>query len=74
MFCRIRDRESIPGMTLYRASGAAGAIGCGLAFFVLGLFLLTPLAVFLLKGLGWTLVVVGGVLAALGAWTWWKSR
>ena len=59
---------------LMRATGAAGAIGCGLALFWLGLFLLTPLAVFLLKGVGWTLIVVGALLAAIGAWTWWKSR
>ena len=58
----------------YRATGAAGTIGCGLAILCLGLFLLTPLAVLLLKGVGWTLVVVGVLLAALGAWTWWKSR
>lgn len=61
-------------MMFYRATGAAGAIGCGLALVCLGLFLLTPVAVFLLKGLGWTLVAVGVVLAALGTWTWWKSR
>ena len=59
---------------LYRTNGAVGAIGCGLAIVCLGLFLLTPVAVFLLKGLGWTLVAVGVVLAALGAWTWWKGR
>lgn len=58
----------------YRARGAAGAVGCGLALLCLGLFLLTPLAVLLLKGLGWTLVVVGVLLAGIGAWTWWKSR
>ena len=58
----------------YRATGGAGAIGCGLAFFCLGLFLLTPVAVFLLKGLGWTLMAVGILLAALGAWAWWKSH
>ena len=40
----------------------------------LSLFLLTPVAVLLLKGVGWTLVVVGVLLAALGAWTWWKRR
>ena len=34
---------------LYRANGAVGAIGCGLAVVCLGLFLLTPVAVFLLK-------------------------
>ena len=59
---------------LYRANGAVGAIACGLAVVCLGLFLLKPVAVFLLKGLGWTLVAVGVVLAALGAWTWWKGR
>ena len=58
----------------YRATGAAGAIGCGLALLCLGLFLLTPLAVLLLKGLGWTLVVAGVLLAGLGVWTWRKSR
>ena len=61
-------------MMFYRATGAAGAIGCGLALFCLGLFLLTPLAALLLKGVGWMLVAVGVLLAALGTWTWWKSR
>ena len=61
-------------MMLYRANGAAGAIGCGLAFVCLGLFLLTPVAVFLIKGVGWALIVVGVLLAVFGAWTWWKRR
>ena len=61
-------------MVFYRATGAAGAIGCGLALLCLGLFLLTPLAVLLLKGVGWMLIVVGVLLAALGVWTWRKSR
>jgi hypothetical protein len=56
-------------MMLHRATGAAGAIG-----WCLGLFLLTPPAVLLLKGVGWALVVVGILLAGLGAWTWWKGR
>ena len=42
--------------------------------FCLGLFLLTPLAMRLMKGVGWTLVAVGILLAAIGAWMWWKSR
>jgi len=61
-------------MMLYRANGAAGAIGCGLALVCLGLFLLTPVAVFLLKGVGWALIVLGVLLAILGAWAWWKRR
>ncbi|MCY4559886.1 MAG: hypothetical protein OXF79_26715 [Chloroflexi bacterium] len=59
---------------IYRATGAAGAIGCGLAILCLGLFLLTPVAVLLLKGVGWTLMAVGVLLAAVGAWAWWKRR
>ncbi len=59
---------------IYRATGAAGAIGCGLVILCLGLFLLTPVAVLLLKGVGWTLVAVGVLLAALGVWTWLKRR
>ena len=42
---------------LLRATDALGVTGCGLALFCLGLFLLTPLAVLLLKGVGWMLVV-----------------
>ncbi len=61
-------------MMLYRANGAAGAVGCGLALCCLGLFLLTPVAVFLLKGVGWALIVLGVLLAVLGAWAWWKRR
>ena len=37
-------------MLMYRAAGPAGALGCGLALLCLGLFLLTPVAVLLLKG------------------------
>ena len=61
-------------MMLYRANGAVGAIGCGLAIGFLGLFLITPVAVFLLKGVGWALIVMGVLLLILGAWTWWKRR
>ena len=61
-------------MMLYRANGAAGVIGCGLALVCLGLFLLTPVAVFLLKGVGWALIVLGVLLAILGAWAWSKRR
>ena len=37
---------------IYRASGASGALGCGLALLCLGLFLLTPLGLLLIKGRG----------------------
>ena len=61
-------------MMLYRASGPFGPIGCGLALLFLGLFLLTPLAVILIKGLGWVLVTLGILITVLGFWAWWKRR
>ena len=64
-----------PGpMLLYRAAGPSGALGCGLALLCLGLFLLTPVAVLLLKGIGWTLAAVGLLVMALGGWAWWRQR
>ena len=63
-----------PGPMLYRAAGPTGALGCGLALLCLGLFLLTPIAVLLLKGIGWTLAAVGVLLIALAAWAWWRQR
>ena len=61
-------------MLMYRAGGPAGALGCGLALVCLGLFLLTPVAVLLLKWIGWTLAAVGLVVMALAGWAWWRQR
>lgn len=61
-------------MMLFRAGGAAGTIGCGLALLCLGLFLLTPLAVLLIKGVGWMLLIAGALVAGVGVWTWWSRR
>ena len=58
----------------YRASGTAGTIGCGMALACLGLFLLTPLAILLIKGVGWLLLLVGAMLAGLGIWSWLRTR
>ena len=58
----------------YNASGPFGALGCGLALVCLGLFLLTPLGLFFIKGIAWALVVLGVLLAALGLWTWLNRR
>ena len=62
------------GPFILRATGPPGALGCGLALFFLGLFLLTPVAVFLLKGIGWGLIVIGTLLSALALWTWFRRR
>ena len=54
---------------IFRATGPSGAIGCGLA-----LFLLTPVAAFLIYGIAALLVVVGILIAGLGIWLWLRSR
>ena len=61
-------------MMLYRASGPFGSMGCGLALVFLGLFLLTPLAVFLIRTIGWGFIVLGILVAVLGFWAWWRGR
>ena len=65
-----------PGRSLmtYRVSGPLGALGCGGALLCLGLFLLTPLAVILLKGVGWALVALGILVAGLGFWAWLRRK
>lgn len=55
---------------IYRASGPSGALGCGIALLCLGLFLLTPLGLLLIKGVAWMLIALGILLAALALWAW----
>lgn len=59
---------------IYRSAGSSGAVGCGLALICLGLFLLTPIGLFFIKGIAWSLVALGVLLAALGLWTWLRRR
>ena len=59
---------------IYRSSGPSGAVGCGLALVCLGLFLLTPIGLFFIKGIAWLLVAVGALVAALGLWAWLRCR
>ena len=66
----MRDDRSL----ILKAAGPPGALGCGLALVFLGLFLLTPLAVLLIKGIGWALTAVGVVLCVLALWGWSQSR
>ena len=63
-----------PGPFILSAAGPTGTLGCGLALFFLGFFLLTPLAVFLIKGVGWLLVAFGVVMCALAVWAWLRRR
>ena len=59
---------------IYRSTGPSGAVGCGLALICLGLFLLTPIGLFFIKGIAWSLVAIGVLLAALGLWAWLQRR
>ncbi len=64
----------VPSLLMLRAAGPAGAFSCGLALLLLGLFLLTPLAVLLIQGVGWALIVGGVLLTALATWAWLRQR
>ena len=59
---------------MYRVTAPFRVLGCGLALLFLGLFLLTPVAVFLIKGIGWALVAIGIILSALALWSWVRQR
>ena len=57
-----------------RASGPPGAAGCGLVLFCLGVFLLSPIGLLLIKGVAWVLIGLGVLLAALAIWSWFRPR
>ena len=57
-----------------RASGPPGAAGCGLVLFCLGVFLLSPIGLLLIKGVAWVLVGLGVLLAGLAIWSWFRQR
>lgn len=59
---------------IYRASVPSGALGCGVALLCLGLFLLTPLGLLLIKGVAWLLIALGILVAALALWAWFRRR
>ena len=54
----------------YRGSGNSASIGCGTLLALLGLVLLSPAGVWLVKGLGWACLVLGLLLAATGLYYW----
>lgn len=59
---------------MYRVTAPFRVLGCGLALLFLGLFLLTPVAVFLIKGIGWALIAIGVILSVLALWSWVRQR
>ena len=57
---------------LYVKTGSS--IVVGLVIFVLGMFLITPVASWLLKALGWVAMVSGAVIFATGFWAALRNR
>ena len=59
----------------YRIGGAGPgpAIGCGALIAIFGLILLTPVGVWLVKGVGWISVVLGSIIVATGVYYWLKN-
>tara|TARA_B100001013_G_scaffold270639_1_gene171814 strand:- start:183 stop:365 length:183 start_codon:yes stop_codon:yes gene_type:complete len=51
--------------------GSAG-IGCGGILAVLGLVLVSPVGEWLIKGIGWVLIVVGLLVGVTGVYQWMK--
>ena len=56
----------------YRIGGAGPgpAIGCGAIIALFGLILLTPVGVWLVKGVGWISVVLGVIIVVTGVYYW----
>jgi len=47
-------------------------IGCGGILAVLGLVLVSPVGEWLIKGIGWVLIVVGLLVGVTGVYQWMK--
>ena len=59
-------------MGYYRLGGAGPGptIGCGALLALLGLILISPVAAFLIKALGWIVLVVGVAIIVVGILAW----
>ena len=57
---------------LYISTG--GSIIFGLVIFLFGIFMITPVASWLLNAFGWVAMITGAVILAAGLWTAIRSR
>tara|TARA_Y100000588_G_scaffold56840_1_gene54660 strand:- start:1354 stop:1560 length:207 start_codon:yes stop_codon:yes gene_type:complete len=55
-----------------RNAGPGAGIGCGGLVALVGLILVSPVGEWLIKGIGWILIVMGVVIAVTGVWYWMK--
>ena len=52
------------------SAGPGAGIGCGGLVVVLGLILVSPVGEWLIKGIGWILIIMGVFAAATGVYFW----
>ena len=54
-------------------AGPGAGIGCGGLVAVLGLVLVSPVGEWLIKGIGWILILMGVFIAVTGVYLWMKG-
>ena len=54
-------------------AGPSAGMGCGGLVAVVGLVLISPVGEFLIKGIGWILIVVGVFAVVSGVYYWMKG-
>lgn len=54
-------------------AGPGVSIGCGGVILLLGLVLISPVGVFLIKTIGWVVTILGVVLVVIGVLSWFSG-
>ena len=52
------------------SAGPSAGIGCGGILAVMGLILVSPVGEWLIKGIGWVLIVIGVLVVVTGIYQW----
>jgi hypothetical protein len=55
------------------SAGPSAGIGCGGILAVMGLILVSPVGKWLIKGIGWVLIVIGVLVVVTGIYQWMKG-
>ena len=55
------------------SAGPGAGIGCGGIMAVLGLILVSPVGEWLIKGIGWVLILLGVFIVVTGVYLWMKG-
>ena len=54
-------------------TGPSAGIGCGGIVFILGLILVSPVGEWLIKGIGWLLIIIGVFIFGSAIYLWMKG-